>query len=169
LFKHLTYDFLSHRQSRAIGTAFFSIGFLFGTWATFIPFVKEKFLLNDADLGLLLLSMPMGALTMNIVGAWLVAKVGMKTTTILGMTGMALAFLIPINATSIYLLPVGLYLCGSFISITNIAMNMGVTNIEAHFKINIMSTCHGMFSIGLMIGSLMASSARGFEVNPGIT
>lgn len=167
MFKHLTQDFLGNRQSRAIGAAFFSIGFLFGTWATFIPSVKERFLLNDADLGLLLLSMPLGALTMNLVGAWLVSKIGMKTTTILGMTGMALAFLIPLNAPSVYLLPIGLYLCGSGISITNIAMNMGVTNIEAHYKINIMSTCHGMFSIGLMVGSVLASLARGFEVVPG--
>jgi MFS family permease len=168
LLKHLTHDFLSHKQSRAIGAAFFSSGFLFGTWATFIPFVKEKFLLNDADLGLILLSMPLGAVTMNLVGAWLVSRIGMKTTTILGMFTMALAFLIPINSNSIYLLPVGLYLCGSGISITNIAMNMGVTNIESHYKINIMSTCHGMFSIGLMVGSLMASLAVGFEAVPGI-
>ena len=168
MLKHLTYDFLSHKQSKAIGAAFFSSGFLFGTWATFIPFVKEKFLLNDADLGLILLSMPLGAVTMNLVGAYLVSRIGMKTTTILGMFTMALAFLIPINSNSIYLLPVGLYLCGSGISITNIAMNMGVTNIESHYKINIMSTCHGMFSIGLMIGSLMASLAVGFETVPGI-
>ncbi len=168
MLKHLTYDFLSHKQSRAIGAAFFSSGFLFGTWATFIPFVKEKFLLNDADLGLILLSMPLGAVTMNLVGAYLVSRIGMKTTTILGMFTMALAFLIPINSNSIYLLPIGLYLCGSGISITNIAMNMGVTNIESHYKINIMSTCHGMFSIGLMIGSLMASLAVGFETVPGI-
>jgi MFS family permease len=115
-----------------------------------------------------LLSMPLGAVTMNLVGAYLVSRIGMKTTTILGMFTMALAFLIPINSNSIYLLPVGLYLCGSGISITNIAMNMGVTNIESHYKINIMSTCHGMFSIGLMIGSLMASLAVGFEAVPGI-
>lgn len=165
--KHLTDSFLKNRQSRAIGSSFFSIGFLFGTWATFIPFVKDKFGLNDADLGLILLSMPMGALTANMIGAWLVSKIGMKTTTVGSMIGMALAFLIPINSPYIYLLPPGLYLCGAGISITNIAQNMGVTSIESNQKINIMSTCHGMFSVGLMLGSLFASIGRGAGIQPG--
>ncbi len=165
--KHLTEDFLKNRQSRALGLAFFSVGLLFGTWATFIPFVKERFELNDADLGLLLLSMPVGALTANMLGAWLVSRIGMKATTIGGMMGMALAFLIPINAPFIWLLPPGLYLCGAGISVTNIAMNMGVTSIESHQKVHIMSTCHGMFSLGLMAGSLTASIARGAGVVPG--
>ncbi len=165
--KHLTQDFLGNRQSRAIGSAFFSIGFLFGSWATFIPFVKERFGFNDADLGLILLAMPIGSVTMNLVGAWLVSRIGMKTTAIAGMIGMALAFTIPLNSSVVFLLPVGLYFCGAGISITNIAINMGVTNIEADQKINIMSTCHGMFSVGLMIGSLLASVGRGLGVIPG--
>ncbi|MGR3810106.1 MFS transporter [Jiulongibacter sp. NS-SX5] len=165
--KHLTQDFLRNKQSRAIGAAFFSIGFLFGTWATFIPYVKERFGLNDADLGLILLSMPIGTVTANLVGSWLVSKVGMKTTTIGGVLAMALAFLIPINAPVIWLLPPGLYLCGATISITNIAQNMGVTSIEEDQKINIMSTCHGMFSVGLMLSSLLASLARGMGAVPG--
>ncbi|AWV98996.1 MFS transporter [Arcticibacterium luteifluviistationis] len=168
MLNHLTKDFFGNRQSRAIAVAFIAVGLLFGTWATFIPFIKEKFALNDADLGLILLSMPIGSVTMNLVGAWLVAKIGMKTTTILGMIGMSLAFLVPLNSSSVYMLPIGLYLCGSGISITNIAMNMGVTCIEADHDVKIMSTCHGMFSVGLMVGSMCASLARGFEWNPGL-
>ncbi|MFT5884408.1 MAG: MFS family permease [Arcticibacterium sp.] len=167
MLNHLTKDFFGNRQSRAIGVAFLAVGLLFGTWATFIPHVKETFDLDDADLGLILLSMPMGAVTMNLIGAWLVGKLGMRTTTIFGMTIMALAFLIPLNATSVYLVPIGLYLCGSCISVTNIAMNTGATVIENNFKVNIMSTCHGMFSVGLMVGSMAASFSRGLEVVPG--
>jgi MFS family permease len=165
--KHLTEDFLRNRQSRAISAAFFALGFLFGNWATFIPYVKGKFDLNDADLGLILLSLPVGALTANMVGAWLVSKIGMKTTTIFGMIGMAIAFAIPVNVPHVYLLPLGLYLCGAGVSITNIAMNLGVTSIEADQKINIMSTSHGIYSVGLMTGSLAASFARGASVVPG--
>ncbi len=167
MLNHLTKDFFGNRQSRAIGIAFLSLGLLFGTWAAFIPHVKGKFGLNDADLGLILLSMPMGAVTMNLMGAWLVGKLGMRTTTILGMMAMALAFLIPLNASSVYLVPAGLYLSGSCISVTNIAMNTGATVIEKNFKINIISTCHGMFSVGLMVGSMVASISGGMGVVPG--
>lgn len=165
--KHLTNDFFKNRQSRAIGSAFFSLGILFGTWATAIPFVKAKFDLNDADLGLILLSMPAGSVLMNVVGAWLIQKVGMRSTTIYGMIFMALAFLLPLNVPKLWLVPVGLFLAGSAISITNIAMNMGATCIEHDQKVNILSTCHGMFSVGLMMGSLLASLARGLQILPG--
>lgn len=167
MLNHIIKDFIQTRQSRAIGVGFFAIGFLFGNWATFIPYVKDKFQLNDADLGLVLLSMPVGTILMNMGGAWLVNKIGMKNTAILGIIGMALAFCIPLNAPSIWLLSIGLFLSGSGISVTNIAINMGVSSIEHSLKVNIMSTCHGMFSVGLMISSILASTVRGMGIVPG--
>jgi predicted MFS family arabinose efflux permease len=62
----------------------------------------------------------------------------------------------------------GLILTGICLSITNIAMNTCVTAIEHEDQINIMSTCHGMFSAGLMLGSIMASILIGFQINPTI-
>jgi hypothetical protein len=64
MLKHLR-TFFTHRQSLAVGMVFISVGFLFGNWATLIPYIKQKFELNDAQLGLLLLSLPLGATCMN--------------------------------------------------------------------------------------------------------
>jgi hypothetical protein len=61
MFTHIR-TFFTNRQSFAIGMVFISVGFLFGNWATLIPYIKQKFDLDDAQLGLLLLSMPIACL-----------------------------------------------------------------------------------------------------------
>jgi predicted MFS family arabinose efflux permease len=167
MFSHITQDFLRNRQSRAISLAFISVGILFGSWATFIPFIKQKFGFSDAELGVLLLSMPFGSLIANPVGALLVNKLGMQKATLFGMAFMAFSFMIPLNSPFIPLLSIGLFFCGSGITIVNVAMNTCVNAIERVQNVNIMSTCHGMFSIGLMFGSLLASFAKGLLLLPG--
>lgn len=167
MFSHLTKDFLGNRFSRAIGWPFLAVGILFGTWATFIPQVKIRYELNDADLGLLLLSMPLGALSMNAMGAFLVNKIGMQKATLFGLFFMCFAFLIPLNVPFFWMLPIGLFLCGSGISITNVAMNTVAGSLEVSERINIISTCHGLFSVGLMLSSIAASTAIGLQYEGG--
>jgi MFS family permease len=168
MFSHISKDFFGNKQSFSIGLIFVSVGLLFGNWATFIPFVKAKFELDDAQLGLLLLSLPIGALAMNPVAATLVRKFGMQKTSVYGIGFMLLAFSLLLNATSVYFQSFFLILCGCGISITNVAMNTCVGAIEYHFKIKIMSTCHGMFSLGLMFGSICSSFFGGMGLLPGI-
>jgi len=168
MFSHITKDFFGNKQSFSIGLIFVSVGLLFGNWATFIPSVKTKFDLDDAQLGLLLLSLPFGALAMNPVAATLVRKFGMQKTSVYGFGFMLLSFSLLLNAPSVYFQSFFLFLCGCAISITNVAMNTCVGAIEHHFDIKIMSTCHGMFSLGLMLGSISSSLFGGMGLLPGI-
>jgi MFS family permease len=168
MFSHITKDFFGNKQSFSIGLIFIAVGLLFGSWATFIPFVKHKFTLDDAQLGILLLSLPFGALTMNPVAAALVRKIGMQKTTVYGISFMLLAFSLLLNAPKVYFQSFFLFLCGCGISVTNVAMNTCVGAIEQHFKIKIMSTCHGMFSLGLMFGSICSSFFGGMGIVPGL-
>jgi MFS family permease len=166
MFSHLTKDFFGNKQSFAVGLAFITMGLLFGCWATFIPFVKTKFELDDAQLGLLLLSMPMGALTMNPVAALLIRKYGMTKTTLVGWSFLILTYSLVLNAPTLPILAILMFLVGSSIAITNVSMNTCVGAIEHHQGIKIMSTCHGMFSVGLMVGSVATSFFNGLGIVP---
>lgn len=158
--------FFTHRQSLAIGMVFISVGFLFGNWATLIPYIKQKFDLNDAQLGLLLLSMPIGATVMNPFSTFFINRFGMLNTTILGLILLAITYISPVSFTYIPMVSAGLVLVGMSLSVTNVAMNTCVTSLEHQYGINIMSTCHGMFSAGLMFGSIAASILRGMKIEP---
>jgi MFS family permease len=167
VFSHITKDFLGNKQSIAIGWVFLSLGLLFGSWATFIPSVKHNFDLDDAELGILLLSLPFGALVMNPIAAMCIRKIGMRKTTIWGWCLLLLAYSFILNTQNLYLLSFFLFLTGSAVAVTNVGMNTCVGSIETHQQIKIMSTCHGIFSLGLMIGSLVSSFFNGLHADPG--
>jgi MFS family permease len=160
--------FFTHRQSLAIGMVFISVGFLFGNWATLIPYIKQKFDLNDAQLGLLLLSFPIGATVMNPFSTFFINRFGMLNTTILGLILLTVTYIIPVSTAWLPLVSVGLMIVGMCLSVTNVAMNTCVTSLEHQYSINIMSTCHGMFSAGLMFGSIAASVVRGMKIEPSL-
>jgi MFS family permease len=163
MFNHLK-TYFTHRQSLAVGVVFVAMGFLYGNYATLIPYLKQKFELNDAQLGLLLLSMPFGSTVTNPIATILIQRLGMQKTTIFAMFFLGISFMVPFYLDNIYLVAIALVLVGSSEAITNIAMNTCVTAIEIHNKINIMSTSHGMFSAGLMVGSLVASLMVGLQI-----
>ena len=158
--------FFTHRQSLAIGMIFISVGFLFGNWATLIPYIKQKFELNDAQLGLLLLSLPLGAISMNPFSTYFINRFGMRNTSMVGLILLVATYVIPVSISYLPLVVLGLILVGMSLSVTNVAMNTCVTSLEHQYKINIMSTCHGMFSAGLMFGSISSSLLQGMKILP---
>lgn len=165
VFSHLIH-FFKNRESRAIGAPFFLFGLLYGTWATMIPFVKDKFVLNDRELGLLLLCLPLGALIYNPTAARLIQRFGMERVTIASMfvlVGLSMLWLL---VPYLFLLILVLLATGMTNTQLNIAMNLVASHIEEISKANIMATCHGMFSLGLMTGSLFTSASLGYGFSP---
>ncbi len=165
MFKHLS-TFFFHRQSLAVAMVFTAMGILFGSWATLIPFVKQKYALDDAQLGLLLLCLPLGAAGMNPFTTILIKRFGMRNTTLAGLVFMSVLYAMPVSMNYLPLVAISLFLVGLSISTTNVAMNTCVTSLEHQYSINIMSTCHGMFSAGLMFGSILASFTQGLKIPP---
>lgn len=165
---HLSHlkTYFNHKQGLAVGSAFVLLGTLFGTWATFIPFVKNKFNLDDAQLGTLLFFFPIGAAIFNPLSAFVIKKMGMKNATTMGMILVPIAYLLPVTMNSIFLTSIGLCFTGMSIAQLNVAMNTCVTCIEKNDKVYIMSSSHGMFSVGLMLGSVMASLSYGAGISP---
>jgi MFS family permease len=136
---------------------FFILGFLFGNWATLIPHVKTYYAISDGALGLILLCLPLGAMSFNPFAATLIERFGAQKMMVIGMFIISIAYMIPLSVSSIYLLTLGLIGVGVCMTILNISVNILAALLEKFESINIMSTCHGMFSVGLMTGSLMRS------------
>ena len=160
--------YFTHSRSLAIGAIFASVGFLFGNWVTWIPYVKQKFGLDDAQLGLLLLSLPLASTLTNPLSTVIINRFGMRATTIWGLVAMALAYSLPVNVPYLWMTSAALGMMGIGIAFTNVAMNTCVTSIERQDSIFIMSTSHGMFSGGGMLGSALASVLMGFKVPPAV-
>ena len=166
LFVQNLLTFFLNKQALAIGLVFASDSLLFGSWVAHIPYVKEKLHLSDAELGLTLFAMPIGLLVMNPLTGWLIAKLGEARTCFWAAVGLTVAICIPINAPNTTVLAFGLFLVGLASALINVAMNTTATNIERTQGIVIMSSCHGMWSVGGLLGSGLAGAIIAFHVAP---
>lgn len=153
-------------MARAIGIIFFATGLLYGTWSALIPFIKERFGLDEAQLGLLLLSLPAGVTIMNPFAVPILHRLGAAKMARAALALASLLFIIPLLAPTVWLLAFSLFLAGAAFSATNVAMNTYSTMLEVQQSIRIMSTCHGLWSTGAMAGSALASVITGVGVLP---
>jgi len=167
MFGHLP-TYFQHRTARSIGWVFALQGVLFGTWAALIPFVKHKFGLDEAELGLLLLSLQGGVLLMNPFSVPILHRLGAPDAALLSLAIAAAFFTLPMIAPSIWLLAAALFAAGAGFASANVAMNTCATLLEERDQVRIMSTCHGLWSAGAMAGSALAGTGTGLGVMPAL-
>lgn len=166
LFVQNLLTFFLNKQALAIGLVFASDSILFGSWVAHIPYVKAKLHLSDADLGLTLFAMPIGLLVMNPLTGWIIARLGEARACFWSAVGLTLAVCIPLNAPNPYVLAIGLFLMGLNAALINVAMNTTATNLERARGIVIMSSCHGMWSLGGLLGSGIAGVVISLHMSP---
>ncbi|MBK7936063.1 MAG: MFS transporter [Lewinellaceae bacterium] len=160
--------FFRHRLALATGLTFAADSLMFGSWVAHIPHVKTALGMNDAQLGLALFGIPIGLLIMNPFSAGFIARFGLARTTVGGTLAMAVAFALPIWMPDRWSLMLALAIVGAAVALVNVAMNTCATNIERADGVYIMSSCHGMWSLGGMTGSGTAAALIAAGVSPQI-
>ena len=139
----------------SIGILFFICGLNFATWATRIPDFKSFLSLSDAQLGTVLMGLPIGSLVSLPIAGWLLTKYASRWICIMAIV----LYVIVIPSLSLLSSPitlfVGLFFFGMAGDIMNIAMNTQVVSLEAKMNKIIMSSFHAVFSIGLLAGAFL--------------
>lgn len=141
--------------TRAIKIFFLVCGLALSGWAPMVPFAKERLQLDDKELGLLLLFLGAGAITAMPLTGWLIRRFGSKlvivlSTLIIALTLPALTILDNWIAMAITLL-----VFGAGIGAIDVAMNSHGSVIQNSTKKHIMSSLHGLFSVGGLLGPLL--------------
>lgn len=139
---------------------------MFGTWAALIPYVKAKFGLDEAELGLLLLCLPAGTVIMNPFTVPLLRRFGSVNFTLFSLGLAAVVFTLPIMAPAVWLVGLALFATGLSYTCLNISMNTCATELEAQCDLRIMGTSHGLWSAGAMLGSAVAGLVTSWGVHP---
>ncbi len=165
MFRHLQV-FAHHRASRATATQFAGMGLMFGAWAALIPYVKLKFELDEAQLGLLLLCFQAGVLVMNPFSVPLLHRFGAAQLSAWSLAFGAAMFCFPIGSAAIWGVGLGLFAAGVSLSATNVAMNTCASLLEERGGLRLMSACHGFWSGGAMLGAALASTSTGLGLLP---
>ncbi|PJJ60494.1 MFS transporter [Hymenobacter chitinivorans] len=149
----------------AVSTLFFLQGLCFASWASRIPSIQQKMSLSEAELGLVLITLPVGLMLSLPLSGWLVATQGSRRMALVGAV-LYSSTLVSIGwAQNLYQLVGCLFLYGVTSNLMNISVNTQAVGVEALYQRPIMAAFHGLWSLagftGAAIGNFM--NARGIE------
>jgi fucose permease len=133
---------------------FASINILFGTWAIYIPTVKESLDINNSQLGFAIFFLSLGVFCVFPFAATIINKLGVGKSTWYGVLLSCVAAMLPLLAPNYYLLMGALFLFGASNGLTDISMNTLVTEIEKKDGVKFMAASHGFFSLGGVLAGL---------------
>lgn len=133
---------------------FASLNILFGTWAIYIPTVKEALAIDKSQLGFAIFFLSLGVFTVFPIASTIINRLGVGKATWYGVLLSCAAAILPLLAPSYYTLMAGLFVFGASNGFTDIAMNTLVTEVEKEDNQNFMSAAHGFFSLGGVLAGL---------------
>jgi MFS family permease len=141
------------RARLAIGVVFLVSGAVFGSWAPHIPLVQARLGLGPALLGTALLAAAVGALVAMLLAGALIARFGSAPTT--RVSGLLLCLALPLVALAPSLVSLigALAFLGAANGLMDVAMNAHGVAVETRLQQPIMSSLHGMFSLGGLLGA----------------
>lgn len=151
---------------RAVMAVFFINGIALGNWFPRIPAVQRELGLSDGLLGLALLGTAAGALVAMPTTGWLIARRGSRAVTTAAALALCAALPLPARAPDLAWLIAALALLGAANGVLDVAMNAQAVAVERRYGRPIMTTFHGLWSLGGLIGAAVAGLVAGGGVGP---
>ncbi len=151
----------SEIQRARFGTAsvFFICGIGHGTWAPRLAELKAQVGASDGQLGLALLMIGVGALIAMPITGFLVGRLGSRQVCFAMALAHGLVFPLQAFAWNYVVLGMAMLLYGLAIASLDVSMNVQATEIERRYGRPIMSSFHGVYSVGDMVGALLTGVA----------
>lgn len=143
----------------AVAILFFVNGWTYGTWVAQLPLLKARLSLGDGALGIALLFAAIASLaTLPIAGSW-IARRGSRGIAVLASLAAIPTLVLPYVAPTYPTLLAATFVLGVGYSAMDVAMNAQAVLVEAAADRPIMSSFHGVFSLGGLIGALLTATA----------
>ncbi len=151
-------------RSLIIQLVFFAHAVASGSIFTRIPDIQLGLGLTETTLGLALTFAALGGLASNLAAGRIVQALGVKPILVLGLPFLALSCALAAFAGSLLTLFAALVAMGVGFTLTNVAMNVEADRIEAEDGRRVMNRCHGVWSAGMLLASVIGVGARGIGV-----
>ncbi|KZL20120.1 Inner membrane protein YbjJ [Pseudovibrio axinellae] len=145
------------RDVRLIRGVFFLQPIALGAWFPRIAEIQSRLDVSDGEFALALVGMPVGLLVTLMFAGRLTEKVGVRQLLIGGLFGFICLMPLPTYAGSIFQLFAYLAVVGSALAFVELCMNVIADKTERKSGQLIMSGCHGLWSLGVLVGSLVSS------------
>jgi MFS family permease len=144
-------------QRFSLSVFFFLLGFCFASWASRIPSIKTNFDFNEAELGNLLLAMPISSLIGLPISGWLVSKFNSRIPLFVSFIFFCISLVAVGYAPSVEVLVISVALLSFMMRIANISVNTQSLVLQKDFNKKIIGSFHGTWSFGGLTGALLAT------------
>ncbi len=145
---------------------FFVAGAVLASWVPYIPLVQRRLELTEGDLGTALLAMTAGALLGVVSTGALIERFGSRAVAAAAGVAFCLLLPAPVFAPSFVLLAIALLGFGAVFGSMDVAMNAQAALVQRAADRSLMSSFHGLYSVGGMVGSALAGLLFSAEIAP---
>jgi len=157
--------FSSHWRVVAL---FFIHALAAGAIHTRMPDLQLLVGLSEAQLGLVLMGQPLGGLSMFLFASIIIERFSPRLVILVVLP----VVIVTAALCTLWLHPVAFFLLlavnGMGFSLSNIAMNVEADRVEAASGHRVMNTCHGAWSLGFLLTSLLGAALRGLGISPAL-
>jgi len=140
------------RERFFLSVFFFLSGVCFATWASRIPTIKTDFGYNEAELGTILLFMPISSLLGLPLSGWLISKYDSRKPMTFAFILLGISLSLIGFSTSTFTLVPSICLFSFSMRIMSIAVNTQAIALQKKFERKINGSFHGLWSTGGIAG-----------------
>jgi MFS family permease len=155
---------LKYKQRFALSAFFFLSGICFSSWTSRIPTIKSTFDYNEAQLGNILITMPICSLIGLPISGWLVSKFDSRIPLAFAFGLLAIAVTLIGFSTSTLSLVAAIGLFSFSMRILNISMNTQAITLQKQFERKINGSFHGLWSAGGIVGVAFSTLLVAYEI-----
>ncbi len=145
---------------------FFVNGAGFASWVPHIPWFQRRYNLNESELGLTLLIIAIGAILAMPIAGGLVEKIGSKRVVVFTSVGFCILLALLPLMPNYWTTAIVLFLFGMVNGSMDVSMNAHGVLVEQKYRTAIMSSFHGLFSLGGLVGAGVASGLLALGFSP---
>lgn len=157
----------AHWNERAATSAVFLVlGMGFGAWAAALPGIKADLGLGDREISLALLALAAASTVMTLSAGWITPRLGTGRATGLAAIAFAILASLPAWAGSLPLLVAFAALFGLANGLLDVSMNSHASDVERRWGAAIMSSFHGAFSLGGLVGAVIGGALLAMGLGP---
>jgi MFS family permease len=145
---------------------YFVHGLVFASWASRIPDIKQALSMSDAQLGGVLLIIPVGEFATMVLSGYLVSKYGSRRMLLIATAIYPLVLVgvgLVVSCVQLYTV---LFLFGATGNLANIAINTQAVGVERLYQRSIMGVFHGLWSCAGFTGALASTLAVALNMPP---
>jgi MFS family permease len=148
------------RQARgAVAAVFFLNGFVFGSWASRIPAVRDHVGLSDGELGLALACGAIGSIVAMPFAGGRAARIGSRRATRVALGLLCVAAGVVALAPSLIVLCGLLFFMCAAMGSCDVTMNAHGVAVERSYGRAILASFHAAFSVGGLAGGAVGALA----------